>query len=838
MWQLVGKEITDSDVDRLESVVLDVLGSLDLALDLPLEERWLAELHGKENDHSQYLREGLADTLALMASTDEDAGGTASKRQAKRIASALLRKAAENAKLWMSLSDVLPLLSEAAPDIFLDAVEDGLSGDEPVLRELFTDNLSSSVLTGPTSYHTGLLWALEGLAWSPDYFSRSVQLLARLDRLDPGGKLSNRPANSLRRVFVLWNPQTVASLSERFEVLDALRSRMPDISWKLMERVLPKHHDTLSPNHKPTRKTWGWEAKEGATYSDIFEGVNGLVKRMIEDAGSNADRWSDLVSNLANLPIEQQEEICSELRKLARASHGRSVENPIHQALKKVITRHKNYPDADWSLHSSRIEQLEDIADSLEGVTSSWKAKALFDFGTVNQFDGEDWGEKQENLRTAQDKAIEKILLEDDVEAFLEMASQVDRPEALGRSLGRIRLSQSDELSMLSEGLNEEENVLRKMALGYVFALQLDHYSEAIEVLKNGREEGWPPIVCARFLRAFPPERKTWDLLEEFGGEVKRRYWTEFYMSAGVMGRDDILYAVEQLLYFDQAHRAVDLLGMKTHGNGGIQIPTPVTVEVLTAAAQTKPVSGNYPQMFQHHVSSLLDLLYNRDDASRQVLAKLEWMYLPLLHHVWDPQSPQILHQELSNDPSFFVEVVTAVYIPAGTNREDIETTDADLLRARLARYLLESWKTVPGLKEDGFIDNDVLSDWVERTRSMLKEADRLAVGDQQIGRVLQYGPEPDGDKWPAEPIRNVIESAASRDVEMGFEIEVRNSRGTHSVSSQIEQALADKYHRYAKKVRAKWPRTARMLRRIAENSESDAERYARQEELRGDIYG
>jgi len=556
---------------------------------------------------------------------------------------------------------------------------------------------------------------------------------------------------------------------------------------------------------------------------------------MIKDAALSAERWSDLISNLASLPVEQQDAICAKLRGLARASYDPTVENQIFQALQKVIIRHRNHPEAAWSLPSSRIDQLQDIAGSFETVTSSWKAKTLFDFGAVNQFDGEDWGEKHEALRGSQDETIEKVLLKNGIEAILEIAPQVDRPEALGRSLGRVRPSRSDELAMLAKGLGADQDFLRKMALGYAFGLRVNGDSEVIDVLMRGRKEGWPPAVCARFIQALSPEKRTWDVLENFDDAVKDIYWGEFHRSAGVSGTDDILYAAKQLLRSGHSHRAVDLLGIKIRGD--TQIPTSVTVEVLTAAAQTKPVSGDYPQMFQYHVASLLDLLHDTDDASREELAKLEWMYLPLLHHVGNPRSPQILHQALKDDPLFFAEVVAA-YVPAGTNQEDFEVTDADLTRARLAKYLLESWETVPGLKEDGSVNEEVLSDWVGKARSTLKKADRLVVCDRLIGKILRYGPKPEKGRWPAEPIRNLIEDVASGDVEAGLKTEVRTSRGTHPVSSRLEQALADKYREYAKNVRTKWPRTARMLRRIAEDFESHAERYAKQEELRGDIYG
>lgn len=85
------------------------------------------------------------------------------------------------------------LLSEPERPLLL-ALGQMLGGDGKTLVPIFQDKdpfLSRSP-------HTGLLWALEALAWDPKYLSDSALTLAKLARVDPGGKLTNRPLNSLR----------------------------------------------------------------------------------------------------------------------------------------------------------------------------------------------------------------------------------------------------------------------------------------------------------------------------------------------------------------------------------------------------------------------------------------------------------------------------------------------------------------------------------------------------------------------------------------------------------------------------------------------------------------
>ena len=112
----------------------------------------------------------------------------------------------------------MPLISEASPSAFFKFVEQSLSEKEPKIMSMFEE---VDTLMSPTSYHTGLLWALEKLAWFPDFLTRVTIILGHLAKLDPGGHLANRPLNSLRHIFLPCAPQTNANLEYRFNALTA-----------------------------------------------------------------------------------------------------------------------------------------------------------------------------------------------------------------------------------------------------------------------------------------------------------------------------------------------------------------------------------------------------------------------------------------------------------------------------------------------------------------------------------------------------------------------------------------------------------------------------------------
>ena len=151
-------------------------------------------------------------------------------------------------RVLTSLKSELPLLAEAAPDPLLGALEHMLEGDGALIRPIFNEHEG---FLHPTYKHTGVLWALETMAWDPEYFRRAVLALARLAAIDPGVKIGNTPANSLAEIFVLWHPNTNASSARLLSALHEITQSFPEVGWKLVTTLLPSWHRASSPTAKP-----------------------------------------------------------------------------------------------------------------------------------------------------------------------------------------------------------------------------------------------------------------------------------------------------------------------------------------------------------------------------------------------------------------------------------------------------------------------------------------------------------------------------------------------------------------------------------------------------------
>ena len=213
---------TKDDLDRFLEVARIVLGEDDPALDLPEEDRWAASIHGKQREFSGALREGISETLVLLAVHGKNLFGKRLGFDGELAAAKLVRDLLEplsTRKLEANDRD-LPLYAEAAPSAFLDIIERDLRSPQPETLGLLRP--ADTGFFGSSCPRTGLLWALEGLAWNPATFPRVVRILGQLSEVEINDNWANKPIASLGSIFRAWMPQTAADHETRLKAMQML----------------------------------------------------------------------------------------------------------------------------------------------------------------------------------------------------------------------------------------------------------------------------------------------------------------------------------------------------------------------------------------------------------------------------------------------------------------------------------------------------------------------------------------------------------------------------------------------------------------------------------------
>lgn len=831
-WGLLCPYIRHDDLVRFEGAAMTVLGSVHPEFELPQEERWMAGALGYSPKYSGLLRGGIAKTLAIMGARGEEVptAMSSARHSSERIVRNLLEKANEDWRLWASLSGVLPLLAEAAPDCFLDAVEAGLNQSEGDLANLF-QTAGDPVFR--SAYHTGLLHALEVLAWSPDHLGRVVPVLARLDRIDPISELRSddalhgtvmpRPLSVIREVFRSWLPQTSATLDERLSALDRLRLTHGDVAWHVMRSMLPEMHSVGRPATGPAVRGWAVDPDKAPDRDEQMRSLSEVVLRMLEDAGSNGRRWTELFKHLHMLPRREHDLVVDALDRLDLDNLGEEARAAIWEALRSVIGRHRAYSTARWAMPERYLARLDGIRERFSPADPAalygWlfgPRPRLVDGGDVDDTSRE---EREQRIAEARSEAVLAVLQRSGFDGITAFARAVADPYQLGRTAVGVPSELLDPDEMLSRHLADPEDSLANLAFGYAVGRTKRLGDEwAIAQLKRD-ELQFRLDQKVTLLLALPTRPRTWRVAEDCGEDVSLAYWRR--IPQRYFSDEHLEEAAGNLVEADRPFVAADLLAFEPRVKNGLVSPETVA-RVLNEAVSTSGDHDSPSADFGSSASFLLDVLVWAD-CDQQRVARLEWQLMPALSHHERP--PDSLHQLLAEDPEFFVDVVSLVY-PGETEAPERVSVE-DERRAECGYSVLTKWKTIPGDRDRSGVDGARLRRWIERASAALERAERVTIGHQMIGQMLSASPhDPDGT-WPCVAIREVIENLESTELERGFRMGVRNDRDLvmkdPSAGGASERALAEQYDGFAVAIRAGYPRTARVMRELANSYRHEA---------------
>jgi len=823
-WGLLARLATARDLSRFREIAVEVLGAVDPALALEPGRRWAAGAFGITPPWSAPLRSSIAETIAMIATQNGDdelpAGGTG-QEFADAIVGEILASANgdRSGQLWSSLSDVLPTLAEASPEKFLDAVDTGL--DSGGLSAVFDPEAEGTPFGSPT--HTGLLWSLEALAWSPQHLGSAALALAHLARLDPGGRWANRPDRSLNQIFLPWRPQTTATPEQRLAATDMVRDRAaPEVAWPFLAGLLPTPHSISETSYQPHWREWHLDYQPPQMgVAEWFRHAEVITGRLLEDVGLAGARWADLIARLPYMPEAQHDLVLGRLRCLDLAAFEEADRVAVAGALRTLVRDHRRFADASWALPADRVDRIEEQLRRFQGHDTSQDLAWLFaNFVELPEVGSRDAAAEQQAIAQRQEDAVRDLLAGGGIGAIWELAGRCEAPRLLGYTAGRVTADLDEDV--IAE-LDSADQARHEAAMGWITGrFEAAGWPWATSYLEHAHT--WPASRGAAFLRSLPPSARAFDWADRLGTEVRERYWEKAPVLL-VQDNADRERAARTLVELGHATSALGLLTSTVQHSGPAD--PDLVAEALSRATLDFPASGL--PIFVHYVTSLLTYLDGQPQVDRRLLAQLEWRYLPLLEPHERPT--RVLHQELTRNPEFFVEVIEMVFISEHDGQER-QITDEQRQRATLGYQLLRAWHTTPGgLGTSEAPAGPSLAEWVAVARALLTKRKLLRAGDQFIGQVLSQTPEDPDGTWPGLPVRQIIEDARSQDLEQGINIAILNSRGMTwralDTGGQPERALADKYQDYAHRVGTQWPRTRRMLLRIAENWD----RRARQED-------
>lgn len=816
-WYALGPRLFDEHLDRLQTAAVSVLQEKDPRFELPTDQRYASSIYGKVMAHSDALRSGLAESLALLGSHP---GALTSCTVGKAEATAVLavREILADADWvqWASVDGLLPLLAEAAPREFLDTVETALNSDPCPFDRVFAQE--SSGISGQ-NYMTGLLWALETLAWDADYLSRVVVCLGELTARDPGGNWANRPANSLTTILLPWLPQTLAPHRKRGAAIRTLLDELPDTGWKLLMSLLPQIHSTSMGSRKPAfRETIPDDWSEAVTHHEYWEQVTLYSEMAVDVAKGDREKLAELIDDMGNLPPRAYEQLLTHLGSDEMMGMPEADRLVLWTDLVDLVTEHRKFSDAGWAMKPEQVDKIAALADRLAPNAPAFRHQRLFSERDFDLYEERgSYAEQRDELESRRQQAVSEVAADGGTPAVLDFAAAVQSPWRVGIAFGFVADNDADR-SVLPDLLEPEQRSLAQFAGGFVWARFRSRGWQWVDDIDRSQ---WSSAQLGQFLSFLPFAHDTWERSKRFLGQDESTYWSRTNANP-YEAETDLKPAIDKLIQYERPYAAIRCLHRTLQDDRPFDSERPIRALFAALESSESPSSTD-----AYEIAETIKVLQNEPSTDPDQLFRVEWAYLPLLdqHH---GASPRSLMRRLAQQPEFFCEVIRLVFRSKNQDHTSEEMTEGRKRIAENAYLLLNEWCTPPGLREDGTYDGDALASWLDSVKKECSETGHLEIAMTMAGHVLIHVPaDPDG-LWIHRAAAAALNAKDAEDMRNGFRTQLYNSRGVHWVdpTGSPERELARGYLAQAEAVDdAGFYRLADTLRSLAESYERDAER-------------
>lgn len=826
-WAILAPFITKFDLERFRNVFITVFSEIDPALEVNPEIRYFASSFlGKSTEFSFSLKEGLCQSLILIAVFGSKFRLIATA-SAQSFADALVREVLFGATtdVWCSLSQFLPLLSEASPVSFLDAVEDSLNKEDTPVMGMFGN--MHNVLSSST-YHSYLLFALESLMSSSDYLLRTTLILGKLTRLDPGGNTANRPGNTLKAAYVAWYNQLNVEFSLKKCVLEQLVSAEPAVAWDLFISISSINNSSVSPIN---RCKWRFDSQlidRNVSYEKLFEFNSFVFEQLIILANGDEFKTSKLIGLYPYIKPDERKKLLKFIRDSKDIYNYR--QDIIWKQLKRVLFHHSNHTDKEEGLPYDELVALEDTCDYYLPIDLKERYKSLFDepwiFHDVPRIKELPFEKRNELMEEKRKDAYEEIYVSEGFSGILKLQEMLKDSNNLARTSAHYPLIKDEEKCILKL-LNKDDTHSLDFVQRYIFFKAINDTGQWISWAWQVINELYSDKkTLANFFLFLPQNgRYGWDLLDTvLDDDISALYWKQVHISFFTLENKDKLFAFDKLLAVNRPYIVIDAVADIVD-----DLTTGQLIDILSRAANTQ--SQESIHLHSSDVGTIFESLDSRSDIDADQLFNLEWQYLSYLTDRYGTYKPENIFYKLTTNPVFFVDIVCYAYLPDQNKALDTyteEELDEYFKHSKSARKLLDIWRSIPGVNDNGIIDLKILLSWIERSRQRAIEVDRTSGVDREIGKLLARFPR-NNVAWPRDEICEVIDRINSDILLSAFRTEIFNSRGLTSRNpydgGQQERALASYFDQMGKRIQAKYPKTASVLFSLAQHYQIDAQR-------------
>lgn len=786
-WIFLSKYIIDSDFDNLENVFIDSLSEIDPSLD---QEDVNGILFYKAGKYSKNIKEGITQSLLFISCFKNNF--EIKKSNPHLWVDGVIAKLLNNkdVRFWKSLDRLLPLIAEASPDSFLYHVESFFEIENSPIKSLFIEKKG---YLSNTSYHTGLLWALECIAWDPQYLARVSVLLIKLAEYDPGGSLTNRPINSFLEIYKPWHYQTYTSFENRIEILQTLKKYDLKTVKKLLIGLLPRSFgETAQGTYKPRWRYYYDDAEINYNYIELFNTYSEIVKILLSIFDNSEEMLTELLELSSNKGLTCRKLIIDFVSN--NINNITQINYSAWHELRGILYHHRLCPDAKWALSANDLMVYEEFYNKLmpidERILNVWKFSNRPEFIEGYKYERGEYEKRDKYIFDERLAALKALYKNNGLSVILELVELVECPHILGNVSGCIVDDEKKILeicALLKEGdkkLSFSQNFIRRLKLNKGYQYIFDLYNKLSE-----------DSMKVIFLLSLNQERELLDFIEKQESNIISGYWMQviphcfFYDSI-----DDLEFYIKKLI---DCERFISALNICYHNIENM--PSDKIVLILEKLITTEPEKSGY--LDNNELDKVFDHMEQRYDIEDEIKIKLQWYYIDILCGSLNSKQ-RFIHKMMSREPYFFIYIIKMLYKTEDCiDDKNIEDAERKRDLAKKAFTLLRTWKTIPGLNEENEIDDVKINYWINLVREEGGKSGILGVIDSYIGHILANCEREKDVQWPPIIICEIIEKIRTVEIKNGFSTELYNIFGMTTRSPFDGGLIENKRSEYYKSI-------------------------------------
>lgn len=817
----IARSITKTDINRFLEAANIVLSESDPSLDLPEKDRWAAAFYGKKRDYSAALRDGICETLVVLSvhgnSLFHDRLNMDVEGRINDLVSGLLTPL--TLEKLLSHDHDLPRYAEAAPDRFLRIIENNLDVVVGLLKPV------DSGLPFASPSRTGLLWALESLAWKPQNLPRVAAVLARLSEIRIDDNWLNKPVGSLQSIFRSRMPQTAASVEERIKVLEMLSKRFPQVCWDICIQQIKPGSRVGQYSYKPRWRSDASGAGQVVSRREMYEFDRKALDFLIGWPTHNEGTLGDLIESLQAIPKEDQSKVWDLIDEWAKSSNDAAKAALRERIRRFAFTRRgqkRNLEDETRSRARATYEALQPL-DPV--IRHSWLFADHWVQESVDEIEDEnyDYHKRDEHIKRQRIEAMTQIWAEAGFDGVQDLLKRSGAPSTVGIYASSCieGVESSVDFTRCCLALEDEMRINAELCLqGFLVELGDDLCAEVINTVAIDLSDG----DSGRLFACAPFRESTWRLLDEHREEVRARYWANVLPTWGRYSPAELSEITDRLFEAQRPRAAFHAVHLDFKS-----IETSHLKHLLKGVATVDAEPKGHYRLDPYYISEALDSLEGRASVSIDEMAQLEFLFLDALDDT-EHGVPNLARQ-VAKSPAFFAEAVLHAYKRSDDGNDPsefrIENSEKHAAIAMAAHRLLSQVNKMPGEEEEEEKQAAALTEWIAEARHLCHKYARADIGDQCIGQLLARVPVGKDDEWPREAICEAMEGTASFEIGTGFQIGVINSRGAHwrGEGGEQERELAEKFRAVAERLHFSYPYMGGIIEGIATSYDREAER-------------